>query len=140
MTAAFRFGSRSRERLRSVHPDLVLVVSRGLLYSEIDFAVTEGLRSIERQRDLVSRRLSQTYASKHLVQPDGYAHAVDIMAVGDLDGDNDVDAQDRTRTWDRELYTAIAVAMQRAADELGIPIRWGGAFKSFFDGVHFELL
>lgn len=140
-----RFGKKSREALQGVHPDLVLVLSRALLYSEFDFAVTEGLRSIERQRELVSKKLSKTYASKHLVQPDGYGHAVDVMAVGDLDGDNDVDAQDKSLTWDRTIYTAIANAMKTAAAELDIQIRWGGEFKMrdgqpFFDGPHFELV
>jgi peptidoglycan L-alanyl-D-glutamate endopeptidase CwlK len=135
-----RFSTRSRRALAGVHPDLVLVVSRGLLYSPHDFAVTEGLRSVERQRELVIKGWSRTYHSRHLLQPDGYGHAVDIVAVGDLDGDGDRDAQDRALTWDRQIYTQIADGMARAAHELGIGIRWGGEFRSFFDGPHFELL
>jgi peptidoglycan L-alanyl-D-glutamate endopeptidase CwlK len=61
------------------------------------------------------------------------------MAVGDLDRDGDVDAQDRSLTWRREWYGEIAKAMLIAAQELRVNIRWGGSFKSFYDGPHFEL-
>jgi len=122
-----------------VHPDLVLVTSRGLLYSQVDFAITEGLRDIERQRALVASGYSKTMRSNHLRQPDGFSHAVDVMAVGDIDQDGKIDAQDTSLTWDRDVYRKIAEAMHRAAAELGIGIRWGGDFKSFFDGPHFEL-
>ena len=135
----FKLSARSREQLRGVHHDLVLVVSRGLLYSPHDFAVIEGLRAIERQRELVSRGLSKTYASKHLVQPDGYSHAVDIMAAGDLNNDGTVDHQDKLITWDRAVYGQIAEAMKRAAGELGIGVRWGGEYKTWYDGPHYEL-
>lgn len=137
---SFKFGERSRDQLRRVHPDLILVVSRGLLYSSYDFAITEGLRTIERQRELVRLGYSKTYASKHLVQPTGYAHAIDVMATGDLNKDGVRDHQDRALTWDRGIYGAIAGAMRRSSEELGLPIRWGGDFKTFFDGPHFELV
>jgi peptidoglycan L-alanyl-D-glutamate endopeptidase CwlK len=135
----YRLASRSRRNLEGVHPDLVRVVERAIEITRVDFAVIEGLRSIERQRELVARGSSRTLDSRHLMQPDGYGHAVDVMAVGDLDGDGDVDAQDRSRAWDRDWYYLISVAMERAALELGVEIRWGGRFKGFFDGPHFEL-
>jgi peptidoglycan LD-endopeptidase CwlK len=141
---SYRFGTASRERLKGVHPDLILVVSRGLLYSPIDFAISEGVRGRERQRELVAKGASKTLQSKHLLQADGYGHAIDVVAVGDLDGDGDVDAQDRARTWEPAVYRLIAGAMQQAAEDLGIGVRWGGEFKTrdgkpFFDGPHFEL-
>lgn len=136
----FTFGDLSKLMLVGVHPDLVLVVSRGLLYSPHDFAVTEGLRSASRQKDLVAQGFSKTLLSKHLAQLDGYSHAFDIVAVGDLNDDGLVDAQDKKLTWDKTIYTEIADAMKKAAAELNIGIRWGGDFKSFFDGPHFELL
>lgn len=140
MGSAWVFSQRSRQQLLGVHPDLILVVSRGLLYSPIDFAVTEGVRSSYRQRQLREQGWSKTLNSKHLVQTDGYGHAVDVMAAGDLDGDGDVDAQDKAIAWQRHWYTRIADSMARASAELGIGIRWGGEFKGFFDGPHFELL
>lgn len=138
--SGFRLGRKSILKLDGVHPDLVRVVSLGIEYSPYDFTVTEGLRDIERQKKLVAEGKSRTFHSKHLRQPDGFGHAFDIMAVGDLDKDGDADAQDRSRTWDRDIYRDIANAMQLAAIELGVKIRWGGEFKSYFDGPHFELV
>lgn len=135
-----RLSARSLAALEDVHPDLVRVVRLALDYSEHDFAVTEGMRSIERQRELFAKGWSKTLLSKHLVQHDGFGHAVDVMAVGDLNRDGYVDAQDRSLTWDPEVYRPIAVAMKRAAGELDVGIRWGGDFRAWFDGVHFELV
>lgn len=130
---------RTLRALRHVHPGLTLVVARAWSYTTVDFMVTEGLRSSARQLRLIQQKRSKTVHSNHLKQKDGCAHAVDVMAIGDLNNDGVVDQQDKDITWDRELYGQIAVAMKRAADELGISIRWGGDFKSFFDGPHFEL-
>lgn len=139
MSEEFSFGRRSRGMLVKVHPDLILVVSRGLLYSKYDFAVTEGARDIERQKALLAKGFSKTLRSNHLIQPDGFAHAFDVMAVGDLDASGTVDAQDRSLTWNRDIYRSIAESMKQSAEELRIGIRWGGDFKTFFDGPHFEL-
>lgn len=142
----FVLGARSKERLRGVHPDLVRVVERALELSPIDFAVTEGVRDMVRQRELYKAGKTLTLNSKHLLQAEtGYGHAVDVMAVGDLDGDGDVDAKDRLGTWTPEIYATIADAFAEAAAELGIKIRWGGTFRRkdgtpFFDGPHFELV
>jgi peptidoglycan L-alanyl-D-glutamate endopeptidase CwlK len=136
----FRLGRTSLQRLKGVHPDMVRVCSLGIEYSEIDFTVTEGLRSIERQKELVAKGFSKTFQSKHLLQNDGFCHAFDVVAVGDLDKDGIVDAQDKALTWAPPIYRQIAEAMKRAASELGIAIRWGGDFKNFFDGPHLELV
>ena len=143
----FVFSERSRSKLENVHPDLVLVVSRALAYSEIDFAITEGMRSYVRQIKLIEMGRSWTEHSKHLRQSDGYSHAIDVMAVGDLDGDGDIDTTDRNMTWSRSNYLMINDAFKRASSELGIAIRWGGDWdcdgdtgdQAHFDGPHFEL-
>ncbi|MET4683227.1 M15 family metallopeptidase [Brevundimonas faecalis] len=49
----FALGARSRANLKGVHPDLVGVVEEAIRLTEVDFAVTEGLRSKERQAALV---------------------------------------------------------------------------------------
>lgn len=141
----FKLSARSIGRIEGVHPDLIRVVERAIRYSPYDFAVVEGLRTLARQRVLVAKGFSKTLHSKHLVQPDGYGHAVDIVAVGDLDRDGDIDAQDRVRTWDRTIYTDISHAVLGAAVELGVRVRWGGSFKTrdgrpWFDGPHFEVV
>jgi peptidoglycan L-alanyl-D-glutamate endopeptidase CwlK len=119
----FKLGKRSIERLQGVHPDLVRVVERAIDLTPVDFTVLEGLRSPERQQTLVASGASQTLNSRHIT-----GHAVDLGAWVD----NQVD-------WSWPLYTKIANAMKAAATELGIPIVWGGDWKTFKDGPHFEL-
>lgn len=136
----FKLGRISLSRLKGVHPDLVRVVSLAIEYTTIDFTVTEGLRSLERQRELFEAGKSKTMASKHLVQTDGFAHAVDVVATGDVNKDGYIDAQDKAMIWHPVLYGEIAHAFGIAAVDLDVKIRWGGDFKSFFDGPHFELV
>lgn len=130
---------RSLNRLVDVHPALIEVARLGLTYSPHSFFVSEGARSIDRQRELMAKGFSKTLDSKHLIQADGHAHAFDLIASGDLDGDGDVDAQDTALVWDRRIYTEISAGIKRAAVDLGTAIRWGGDFKNFFDGPHYEL-
>lgn len=119
----FKLGPRSIARLKGVHPDLVKVVERAIILTPVDFTVLEGLRSPERQKTLVTSGASQTMNSRHLT-----GHAVDLGAWVD----DQVD-------WSWPLYSKIAVAMKTAAIELKIPIEWGGDWKTFKDGPHFQL-
>ncbi len=119
----FKLGKRSIERLQGVHPDLVRVVERAIDLTPVDFTVLEGLRSPERQQTLVASGASQTLNSRHIT-----GHAVDLGAWVD----NQVD-------WSWPLYHKIANAMKAAANELGVAIVWGGDWKTFKDGPHFEL-
>ena len=121
---AFALSQRSKDRLKGVDPRLVKVVEEAITITEVDFGVTEGLRTPERQKELVSKGFSQTLKSKHLT-----GHAVDLAAF--VDG---------KVTWEKEFYHKIADAMKKAAENQGTKIRWGGDFKSFFDGPHFELV
>lgn len=119
----FKFGQRSEERLKGVHPDLVKVVRRALEISKVDFAVLEGIRSPERQAQMVKSGASQTLNSRHLT-----GHAIDVAPV--------VGNQVR---WDWPLYYPLAEAMKAAAAELNIPIEWGGDWRKFKDGPHWQL-
>ena len=125
---SFELSKRSRDRLRGVHPDLIRVVERAIQITDVDFTVTEGLRSLSRQKQLVKSGASTTMNSRHLPAPDGLGHAVDLAAV--IDGNI---------AWDWPLYAKIAKAMKQAARELGVPIEWGGDWRTFKDGPHFQL-
>lgn len=120
---SFRLSTRSRTRLQGVHPALTAVVERALARSPIDFMVTEGMRSPARQAALVKAGASRTMKSRHLT-----GHAVDVAAI--LDG---------AIHWDWPLYAQIAKAFKQAAQDLETPIVWGGDWRSFRDGPHFEL-
>jgi peptidoglycan L-alanyl-D-glutamate endopeptidase CwlK len=116
-------GARSRAKLKGVHPDLVRVVELALTYSPHDFTITEGLRSVARQRELKAAGASQTMNSRHIT-----GHAIDFAVL--------VGGKVR---WDWPLYGQVAEAFKRASKELNVPIIWGGDWKSLRDGPHVEL-
>jgi len=119
----YKLGPRSVARLKGVHEDLVKVVERAIQITTVDFTVLEGLRDPIRQKKLVEAGASQTLNSRHIT-----GHAVDLGAW--------VDEEVR---WDWPLYHKIAAAMKEAAKELDVAIVWGGDWRTFKDGPHFEL-
>ena len=120
---SFRLSSRSRARLVGVHPALIAVVEAAIARTRVDFMITEGLRTAERQAALVKAGASRTTRSRHLT-----GHAVAVAAL--------VEGQVR---WDWPLYGRIAEAFKTAALELKVPIVWGGDWRTLRDGPHFEL-
>ncbi len=126
----FILSQRSRGRLGGVHPDLVRVVERAIEITATDFTVLEGVRTQKQQAEYVRRGASKTMNSKHLKQPDGFGHAVDLAPL--VDG---------KPSWDwGKPYDDVSGAMKRAAAELGVEIQWGGDWKRFPDGPHYELV
>lgn len=142
--SGFVLSERSLKNLEGVNPTLVKVVKRAIQITNTDFAVIEGLRTKERQKELVRKGASKTMNSRHLT-----GHAVDIAPV--IDG---------TISWKFEDYYPLVEAMRQAANELSVRIRWGGAWQvitnsknhpselvkayrasggRFTDGPHFEL-
>jgi len=148
----FKLSLRSVDRLKGVDAKLIEVVTTAIKYTKVDFGVIEGLRTIERQQELVDRGASKTMKSKHL-----NGSAVDLVAyIGPR------------VSWELNLYDDIADAMKQAATELGVAVRWGGSWttnnicewggtmeqamthyidirrlanrRPFIDGPHFELV
>ena len=152
----FVLGEKSLRELQGVHPLIVSVVKRAIELTTQDFSVHDGLRTPEEQRVLVARGASKTLRSKHLRQEDGFGHAVDLVPY--------VNGKLR---WEWPLIYPIASAVHRAAQELRVPLRWGGVWDrelaelsgspegleravqdyaarfgrgAFLDGPHFELI
>jgi peptidoglycan L-alanyl-D-glutamate endopeptidase CwlK len=119
----YSLGVRSKARLKGVHPDLVKVVEKAIQLTTVDFTVLEGVRDPIRQKKLVESGASQTMNSRHLT-----GHAVDLGAWVD----DQVD-------WSWPLYHKINAAMQEASKMVGVPIEWGGNWRTFKDGPHFQL-
>lgn len=149
---AFKLSQRSLGRLEGVKPELVDVVKRAIELTTVDFGVTEGVRTVERQKELVEKGASQTMKSKHIT-----GDAVDLMAYIGGKG-----------CWELNVYDEVADAMKAAAKELDVKIKWGAAWsvdclndwegtseeamnsyvdlrrsqgrRPFIDGPHFELV
>lgn len=149
---AYQLSQRSLDKLQGVDPRLVSVVKRAIEITTVDFGVTEGLRTPEKQLEYYNRGASQIAVGGTHVE----GKAVDLMAYWEGKG-----------SWDLSLYDNIADAMKQAAIELGVPVRWGAAWhindirtwngtmqaamddycefrrkqgrKPFIDGPHFEI-
>lgn len=132
----YKLGTRSKDSLKGVHPDLVAVVERAIEITTQDFVVIEGVRTQARQKELyaqgrTTKGLKVTNAdgvknkSNHQVKEDGKGHAVDIVPYP-------VD-------WNSSVkFDNIANAMKLAACELKTPIEWGGDWK-MVDKPHYQL-
>jgi len=147
----FRLSKRSLRELEGVKPELVQVVHTAIELTSIDFGITQGLRTVAEQRQLVAKGASQTMKSKHLT-----GDAVDVVAyIGSR------------ISWEQNLYDNIADAFKAAAIEHDVKMRWGAAWhipdirewdgtmqdamdayidlrrsqgrRPFIDGPHFEL-
>lgn len=119
-----QWSARSLKNLNGIHPDLRRVMDRALQDSPLDFVVIEGLRTAARQKQLVAQGASKTMNSRHLT-----GHAVDLLPVG----------PNGKAAFDWPLYDRLAPAVKAAAQAEGVAIVWGGDWKSFRDGPHFEL-
>jgi peptidoglycan L-alanyl-D-glutamate endopeptidase CwlK len=118
---AYSLGAKSRAELNGVHPRLIKVVERAIELTEQDFGVHDGLRTPAEQQEYVRRGVSQTMNSRHMKQADGYGHAVDLVPY--------VNGKLR---WEWEPIYVIAAAVNQAARELNVSLRWGGAWDLNF--------
>ena len=121
----------SHQRLRGVHPDLVRVVRRcaaDWADPETGFIVTQGLRTLEEQTILKAKGASKTLRSRHIPAANSFSHAVDLACT--IKG---------AVRWDWPLYDKLAKRMKAAAKKKGVLLEWGGDWKTFKDGPHFQL-
>lgn len=120
---SFALSRTSLNRLQGVHPRLRRLVEEAILRTPVDFGVIEGVRTLERQKQLVAAGASQTMRSRHLT-----GHAVDLACyVGPR------------LSWEWPLYEKLARCMKATAAEMDIDIEWGGDWETLKDGPHFQL-
>ena len=130
----FKFSKRSLKNLNTVDSKLQLLANEVLKTTPYDFAITEGLRTVERQQEL----FKQNTSNKIITKCDGIKNkskhqlgkAIDIM-VYDEHG---------VGTWEEKYYKEVALIFKQKAKELNINISWGGDWKSFKDYPHFEIV
>ena len=123
----YKFGKRSRKRLKGVDAKLVNVLNE--LIKIMDVTVIEGLRSAERQKELLAKGATKVKYSKHME-----GKAVDI-APTPIDWE------------DRERFHYMGGMVRGIAKALNLKVRWGGDWdsdgeikdNSFDDLVHIEI-
>lgn len=118
-----QFGLQSKAKLSTVHKSLQDLFYAAIGEAPYDFSITEGLRSLERQKQLFKDGKSKTMNSRHLT-----GNAVDVCII--IDG---------KASWDFNDYIKLADYIKKIAIAVNVPIVWGGDWESFRDGPHFEL-
>lgn len=138
----YKFSEQSIRNLEGVHPALAHVVQAALLTNIMDFRVAEGVRTIERQHELFKRGATKTMNSKHLIQPDGAGHAVDLYPYPiDMNLVNNGAWKEIIR------FGVLAGIIKQCAKDAGIVVTWGCDFdndgqtldQTFMDAPHFQI-
>lgn len=146
----YSFGSTSEEKLKNCHKDLQLIFRLAIKRSKIDFGISEGHRSIQKQLQYFNEGKSKVdgvkVKGKHNFLP---SEAVDIYAYHP-----DLETR-RKLAYDKSHLSYIAGVVDSCAEELFAKseithkIRWGANWDSdgvidydqnFDDFPHFELL
>ena len=118
-----QFGLQSKAKLNTVHKSLQDLFYAAIGEAPYDFSITEGLRSLDRQKQLFKEGKSKTMNSRHLT-----GNAVDVCII--IDG---------KASWDYNDYIKLADYIKKISIAVNVPIVWGGDWESFRDGPHFEL-
>lgn len=146
----FKFGNKSTERLKTCHVDLQQIMQLAISRSSIDFAITEGHRSIERQQELYKQGKSRIDG----VHQKGKHNYFPSMAVDLAIYHPDLSTRKKI-LYDTNSLSYVAGIIESCAKELYEKgtikhlIRWGGNWdkdgvivhdQKFDDLPHFELV
>ena len=121
------FTAQEEKKLANLHPDLVRVVRKARELGA-NFRIGDTTRSLAQQRKNMATGVSRTLKSRHLPSKDGLARAVDLLCL--VEG---------KITWSWPPYYVLARVVKEAAKQCKVPVEWGGDWKSFKDGPHFQL-
>lgn len=139
----YQLSQRSLYNLKGVHPKLIQVIAEAIKTSPLDFTVTEGLRTLQRQQELYAQGRTKpgpkvTNAdgirnkSNHQAKADSYGYAVDLYPF--FNGSVQVH---HPQTIDK--LKQIANHIKVTAKKLNISLVWGGDWRNPYDPPHFEL-
>lgn len=148
----FKFSQNSRRRLETVHPDLQCVAERAIEISKVDFAITQGRRTLDEQRRLYGKGRTAAQcramgvpaeyakpkeAKVTWIKPENGNHlsgnALDVAPY--VNGKLEYDDNGKLGLWPK-----IAKAFKDAAREMDVSIEWGGDWEGTKDRPHFELV
>ena len=123
---SYQLSDTSTARLFGVDPRLVEIIDRALTISLIDFGVASGRRSAQEQNELYISGASNCDGYKVLSKHQ-FGRAVDLYAY------------QQKALWTKADLALVACAMLESAAALGVPLQWGGKWRSFPDYPHFEI-
>ena len=120
---AWHLNAADELKLKDVKPNWIKIVNEAIKIGAPPFRIVEGIRSVERQKQLVKQGASQTMRSRHLTG--------DAIDIAPLDPDGQI-------SWAWPQYYKLEPFVKQAAKNLNIKIEWGGDWKSFKDGPHWQ--
>ena len=123
---SYQLSDTSTARLLGVDPRIIKVIDRALKISLIDFGVASGRRSAKEQNELYISGASNCDGYK-LLSNHQSGRAVDLYAY------------EHKALWSKADLSLVACAMLESAAALGVPLQWGGTWRSFPDYPHFEI-
>ena len=109
-------------------PTLRLLLMEAIKDSPIDFTVLETVRTLEKQKEYYAKGTTKTLKSRHIpnTNKSGYSEAADIAPY--------------PINWnDINRFRKLSEHILKKAEQLNIPITWGGNFKTLVDMPHYEL-
>ena len=109
-------------------PTLRLLMLEAIKDTPLDFTILETVRTLEKQKEYYAKGTTNTLKSRHLpsTNSSGYSEAADIAPYP-------LDWKDLNR------FKKLAEHIKKKANQLGIPITWGGDWKTLVDMPHYEL-
>ena len=121
-----KLGKRSLINLLGVDPRLESIVNLAMFRGRVDFTITEGLRTQERQEKLYKEGKSQldgvNKKSKHQI-----GMAIDFIPYP-------------FRGWDDiKAFQKVGIELKECAKILGYHATYGGDWVSFKDYPHFQI-
>ncbi len=123
-----KLSSNDLARLKRVHPDLVKVIKRAASITNVPFEILQADRTVAQQQENVKHGVSQTMHSRHLIDASGLVYAVDVAPL--VGGEPSF-------SW--PVYYKLAPIIKQAARDVGVMVQWGGDWKKFKDGPHWQL-
>lgn len=145
VVSKYKLSERSLKSLEGVDSNLVKIVKRAIEITEQDFIVIEGLRTKEQMMINYGKGRTASQLAVHGI-PASYAKPKEAkvtwlnnpFASNHAKG-KAVDIVPAPVTWDDlNKFKLINEAMQKAAQELGVSLDWGGLWKNK-DYPHWEL-
>lgn len=119
----------SQQRLVGVHPELRKVADAVLQAAPWPIRVTEGLRTLERQKQLLAMKATKTLNSRHLT-----GHAIDVVPYVDLDRDGKIETEE---LYNKQLFGQLIPIAKDCAQRLKVEVTWG--YDWGWDMPHWEL-
>jgi peptidoglycan L-alanyl-D-glutamate endopeptidase CwlK len=130
-----KFSEASRKKLETCHPDIQRVMNEVIKF--FDITVLCGHRTEEEQNKAFPKHSKKKWPnSEHNTLP---SNAIDIAPYPI----QWPDMKEQTMlVYVKRLgrFYRMAGIVQGVAYMMGIKLKWGGDFKSFFDGPHFQLV